>query len=100
MPDFGQPYTEHVCIHAGRNKTCIMCSVVGNKTKISREVRKSYYKCAICDVFLCKGASNCFSNYHELMKDVDLKCINDRRTIKQVLSTNYHSWFQNQNMLS
>lgn len=83
---------QHVCIRAGSNKTCIMCSVVGNRTKISREVRKSYFKCDTCDVFLCKGSTDCFSYYHELMKEVDFEYMLDRKMIKQVLTVNYRNW--------
>lgn len=57
----------HRLVHiGGKNRACAYCTISKNKTKLGW-ARKSYYKCNECCVPLCRGETNCYDRYHELV---------------------------------
>jgi hypothetical protein len=47
---------------------CAFCKLTGTKFA-SGWIRKSYFKCDVCEVFLCKDPKrNCFYNFHKYVK--------------------------------
>lgn len=59
----------HRLIHiGGKNRACAYCTITKNKTRLGW-ARKSYYRCQICQVPLCRGDTKCYELYHQLVLD-------------------------------
>ncbi|XP_069132888.1 uncharacterized protein [Argopecten irradians] len=60
---------DHRLIHiGGKNRACAYCTISKNKTRLGW-ARKSYYKCDACGVPLCRGETNCYERYHDLVQE-------------------------------
>ena len=53
----------------GKQKHCLLCKLVGRKTKDGTLPVRSRVKCNVCQVALCKGyPRNCFQAFHQMFQ--------------------------------
>ena len=58
-------YTEHI------KRSCILCKMRGEKFA-SGQLRKTYYRCSTCNVYLCRPQTKpCFVDFHRMNFNVD-----------------------------
>lgn len=53
----------HNLVEGDKRRVCQFCKHSGQRFRCG-ETRKSFYKCSVCNVFLCK--KECFRKYHEM----------------------------------